>query len=90
MSSPENSKDLKKSKFKDSKVDMKEVFSEKTDLDSQTDDISTFSTPRFIQLTLLINVLIRQKGPRPTGRSARATSRARAKTSPSFSGRCSS
>lgn len=35
--------DLKKSKFKDSKVDIKEVFSEKTDLQSRVDDISTFS-----------------------------------------------
>ena len=40
-------KKIKKSQFKDSKVDMKEVFSEKTDLDSKTDDISTFSKTRF-------------------------------------------
>ena len=34
---------VKKSQFKDSKVDIKTVFSEKTDLDSGTEDLSTFS-----------------------------------------------
>lgn len=46
----EDSKEIqvKKSQFKDSKVDIKTVFSEKTDLDSKTDDISTFSNLNFM------------------------------------------
>lgn len=35
--------ELAGSKFRDSKVDIKEVFSEKTDLQSKADDLSTFS-----------------------------------------------
>ena len=47
----DNTKDqsVKKSQFKDSKVDIKTVFSEKTDLDSGSDEISTFSNFLFIK-----------------------------------------
>ena len=48
MNTSRNSTELNKSKFKDSKVDIKDVFSEKTDLESKADDLSTFSKHRFI------------------------------------------
>ena len=43
MNSPSDKITDSQAKFKDSQVDIKEMFSEKTDTDSKTENVSTFS-----------------------------------------------
>ena len=91
MNTSKNSISQSKSKFKDSKVDIKEVFSEKTDFDSKVDDLSTFSKSYIKNPHKMTPILTNQKKAEQTSLSwTRVISPEPAKTSPSSSDRCSS